>query len=52
MWKPFRPNILVISLCLTGVIIVDTLYNGDPKVSLIAATALAAVLTEIVRKDD
>ena len=52
MLKPFRPNILVIALCLTAVIILDTIYNGDPKVSLVAAGALAAVLAEIARKED
>lgn len=51
MLKPFRPNIIIITICLTAIIIVDQLANGDPKVSLVAAGALAAALAEIARKD-
>ena len=50
--KAIRPNILFIAACLTAIIIVDMLTNGDPRVSLVAAGALAAVLAEIARKED
>ena len=50
--KAIRPNIVIIVLCLTGIIVVDMLTNGDPKVSLVAAGALAAALAEIARKED
>ena len=49
--RPWRPNVLVIVLCLTAVIVLDTVYNGDPKLALVAAGSLATVLVEIVRKD-
>ena len=52
MWKPFRPNILFIAACLTVVIIIDVLDNGDTQVALVAAGALAGILNEIIRKED
>ena len=52
MIRPFRPNVLFIPACLTAIIILDILDNGDTQVALVAAGALAGVLNEIVRKDD
>ena len=52
MLKPFRPNILIIGGCLTAIIIVDMLANGDVRIGMVAAGALAAVIMEIARGGD
>ena len=50
--RPVRPNILIIAGCLTAIIIVDLLTNGDVKIGMVAAGALAACLSEIARRGD
>ena len=49
--RRLRPNLVFIAVLLTVIILVDLIDNGDPKIGLMAATALATMVTEIARKD-
>ena len=46
-----RPNILLLGLMLTGVIIWDMTNGGDPQIGMIAVGSLAALGGQILDKD-